>query len=106
MEKINLELVQSGINTILNKGFWFCMVLLFSIVAKDWFVLLYRSLSVKLRHDFRLGDIIEIEGYVGEVISMSGFRIRLLTKEGHHVIIPISMLFDKAHKVRGHKRSK
>jgi hypothetical protein len=61
MESLNFQALQTGIDAIINKGFWFAMALVGTIVAKDWFILLYRSLSVKLRHDFRLGDILSAD---------------------------------------------
>ena len=92
-------LLKDAFNALVNQGFWYLSTLFVILVAKNFIILLFRSIIIKIRNEFREGDIIEINGYTGEVVNTTGFRIRLRDEKGNFIIIPIEEVFDKPYRI-------
>jgi uncharacterized membrane protein len=100
MEQLNFLAIQTGITAIIDKSFWYAVIFLSTVILKDWALLTYRSLVIKFSRDFTIGDIIEVDSAIGEIVSISGYKIRLRTKDGYHVILPLSVFFENIVVVR------
>ena len=78
---------------------------LVALALKDMIVDLVAYIYVAIRHPFRVGDLIMVDGIKGEVVDMDFFQFNLaemgdlvdtLTPTGRYVSLPNRFIFEKA----------
>lgn len=93
-------LTKELVDTLLSQVLWGFLGLGIVVIVKDWFSLLYQSIAVRMRNDFREGEIVTIDGFTGEVVGIVGFRLKLMSDKKETIVVPISVVFEKPHLIK------